>query len=224
MLDHAIVMGGSVAGLLAAAGLAPHCGRVTIVDRDQLPTDGPAAFAARRGVPQGGTVHRLLALGEARMGQLLPGLREELLAAGAALRAEHEPEAPDEAVPDADGSSPLRPGIDEPGTLWLTRPLLEGVLRRRVLALPGVEARQGAVDFDADLARRFAGPRGWPVIPTQAGHDAGILQAAGIPTAMLFVRNPTGVSHSPAERAETADCLAGVEALADVLGDLSGAA
>ena len=145
MLDHAIVMGGSVAGLLAAAGLAPHCGRVTIVDRDQLPTDGPAAFAARRGVPQGGTVHRLLALGEARMGQLLPGLREELLAAGAALRAEHEPEAPDEAVPDADGSSPLRPGIDEPGTLWLTRPLLEGVLRRRVLALPGVEARQGAV-------------------------------------------------------------------------------
>ena len=38
---------------------------------------------------------------------------------------------------------------------------------------------------------------------------------------MLFVRNPTGVSHSPEEHAETADCLAGVEALADVLADLA---
>ena len=36
---------------------------------------------------------------------------------------------------------------------------------------------------------------------------------------MLFVRNPTGVSHSPEEHAETADCLAGVEALADALDD-----
>ena len=38
---------------------------------------------------------------------------------------------------------------------------------------------------------------------------------------MLFVRNPTGVSHSPAEHAETTDCLAGVRALADVLEDLA---
>lgn len=58
-----------------------------------------------------------------------------------------------------------------------------------------------------------------PVLPTGAGHDAGIL-AAALPTAMVFVRNPTGVSHSPAEFAETADCLAGVDALADVLADL----
>jgi N-carbamoyl-L-amino-acid hydrolase len=38
---------------------------------------------------------------------------------------------------------------------------------------------------------------------------------------MLFVRNPTGVSHSPAEHAETADCLAGAEALADALQELA---
>ena len=56
-----------------------------------------------------------------------------------------------------------------------------------------------------------------PVLPTAAGHDAGILSAAGIPTAMLFVRNPTGVSHSPDEHAEMADCLVGVSALADTL-------
>src|SRR5690606_41031597 len=89
-LEHSIVMGGSMAGLLAAAALAPHSARVTIVDRDPLPVDGPDAFAPRRGVPQGGTVHRLLALGEARMEELLPGLREELLAAGAVPRAARE--------------------------------------------------------------------------------------------------------------------------------------
>jgi N-carbamoyl-L-amino-acid hydrolase len=83
------------------------------------------------------------------------------------------------------------------------------------------ESVSAAVAFDADLARRIADPGGWPLLPTQAGHDAGILSAAGIPTAMLFVRNPTGVSHSPAEFAETADCLAGVEALADTLERLS---
>ena len=55
------------------------------------------------------------------------------------------------------------------------------------------------------------------MIPTMAGHDAGVLSAAGIPTAMLFVRNPTGISHNPVEHAETADCLAGVDALADTL-------
>lgn len=59
-----------------------------------------------------------------------------------------------------------------------------------------------------------------PVIATMAGHDAGILAAAGVPTAMMFVRNPTGVSHSPEEHAETVDCLAGVEALADALEEL----
>jgi N-carbamoyl-L-amino-acid hydrolase len=40
---------------------------------------------------------------------------------------------------------------------------------------------------------------------------------------MLFVRNPTGVSHSPAEHAEPGDCAAGVTALAAVLRDLAGA-
>ena len=59
-----------------------------------------------------------------------------------------------------------------------------------------------------------------PVLGTGAGHDAGILSGS-IPTAMLFVRNPTGVSHSPAESAAEDDCLAGVDALADVLEGLA---
>ncbi|GGU33854.1 Zn-dependent hydrolase [Streptomyces lavendofoliae] len=59
-----------------------------------------------------------------------------------------------------------------------------------------------------------------PVLGTGAGHDAGILSAS-VPTAMLFVRNPTGVSHSPAEHAAEDDCVAGVLALADVLEGLA---
>jgi N-carbamoyl-L-amino-acid hydrolase len=84
------------------------------------------------------------------------------------------------------------------------------------------ESVSGEVAFDAALAARLSGLLGdAPVIPTAAGHDAGVLAGAGVRTAMLFVRNPTGVSHSPAEHAEVADCHAGVAALADVLEDLS---
>ncbi|MET9065632.1 allantoate amidohydrolase [Streptosporangium sandarakinum] len=77
------------------------------------------------------------------------------------------------------------------------------------------------VDFDADLRDRLAAVLGGaPALPTGAGHDAGILAAAGVPSAMVFVRNPTGISHSPDEHAETSDCHAGVAALADALEDL----
>ena len=61
---------------------------------------------------------------------------------------------------------------------------------------------------------------GVPVLATGAGHDAGVLATYGVPAAMLFVRNPTGVSHSPAEFAERDDCLAGVDALTRVLQSL----
>lgn len=73
-----------------------------------------------------------------------------------------------------------------------------------------------------ELARILAagGRTPLPVLGTGAGHDAGILSGS-IPTAMLFVRNPTGVSHSPAESAAEDDCVAGVLALADVLEGLA---
>jgi len=81
------------------------------------------------------------------------------------------------------------------------------------------------VEFDAGLRDQMAAvlaARGIkaPVLPTQAGHDAGIL-AARLPTAMIFVRNPTGVSHAPDEHAESSDCEAGVAALAAILEDLA---
>lgn len=63
-----------------------------------------------------------------------------------------------------------------------------------------------------------------PVLATGAGHDAGVLAQAGIPAAMIFVRNPTGVSHAPAEYAEPVDCEAGAAALAGALIRLVGGA
>jgi beta-ureidopropionase / N-carbamoyl-L-amino-acid hydrolase len=82
------------------------------------------------------------------------------------------------------------------------------------------ESVSPVVTFDAGLSGRVAAAArhadaaaAVPQIPTQAGHDAGVL-AAHVPAAMLFVRNPTGVSHSPAEHADEADCVAGVQALA----------
>jgi N-carbamoyl-L-amino-acid hydrolase len=107
-------------------------------------------------------------------------------------------------------------------TAWLdARGPVEDDVRRVVADVGGAagtdpveESWTPSTAFDADLRDRLATLLAAPVLATGAGHDAGILAAAGIPTAMLFVRNPTGVSHSPAEHAEPADCAAGVEALA----------
>ena len=82
------------------------------------------------------------------------------------------------------------------------------------------ESYGGEVLFDPVLRDRVvASLGGAPVMPTGAGHDAGVL-AAVVPTAMLFVRNPTGISHAPEEGATDDDCEAGAVALVAVLKDL----
>ena len=82
------------------------------------------------------------------------------------------------------------------------------------------ESYGDTVYFDTQLRDDIAGALGGvPALPTGAGHDAGIL-AAHVPTAMVFVRNPTGVSHAPEEFAEQADVDAGVKALAATIGHL----
>src|SRR5215213_5526917 len=87
------------------------------------------------------------------------------------------------------------------------------------------ESRTPGVEFDRALTDRLeaclrASGLEPARLPTAAGHDAGALAAAA-PTAMLFVRNPTGTSHSPAETAEVDDCLAGIDALAAVIEELA---
>jgi beta-ureidopropionase / N-carbamoyl-L-amino-acid hydrolase len=101
----------------------------------------------------------------------------------------------------------------------------EAAGRNGLTAELACESRTPGVEFDPDLtARVYACLRGHGLepagLPTAAGHDAGAL-ATSIRTAMLFVRNPTGASHSPAETAELDDCLAGVRALAAVIEELA---
>jgi N-carbamoyl-L-amino-acid hydrolase len=79
------------------------------------------------------------------------------------------------------------------------------------------ESYSGTVHFDAGLTQRISQflPRA-PVLATGAGHDAGVL-AGHVPSGMLFVRNPSGISHSPEEYVVDEDADAGAGALADVL-------
>ena len=82
------------------------------------------------------------------------------------------------------------------------------------------ESFSATTRFDPTLRRSLEEVLpGAPVLDTGAGHDAGVL-ASLIPTAMLFVRNPTGVSHSPAEYTTDLDAELGAERLADVLQQL----
>jgi N-carbamoyl-L-amino-acid hydrolase len=136
------------------------------------------------------------------------------------------------------GRTEVRPGavnaVPNSATGWLdARGPEEEAVRRTVAAVAAVSGAVGGeireeswtplTRFDPELVERVGDvlPRA-PRLSTGAGHDAGILASAGIPAVMIFVRNPTGVSHSPAEHADRDDCLAGVEALAAVLAELAG--
>jgi 2-polyprenyl-6-methoxyphenol hydroxylase-like FAD-dependent oxidoreductase len=150
--DHAIVLGASMAGLLAARALADHYRRVTLVERDIFPeTDAP-----RKGVPQGHHVHALLTRGVEVIEELFPGLIAELVAAGAL-------------VSDTTGSVRwfLAGGYQCQPTsglknLQVSRPRLERHVRRRLLALPNIRAMEGCdvvgLEMDA-VGGRVAGVR-----------------------------------------------------------------
>src|SRR5918997_149602 len=126
------VLGASLAGLFAAAATASRGVETIILERDRL----PVAPEPRKGVPQGRQAHLLLHRGLLSAAELLPGLREDLIASGAAV---------------FDGGT--MPLLGEYGWMptWLrsfeivsvTRPLLEHVVRQHVQALPGVEVVQG---------------------------------------------------------------------------------
>lgn len=78
-LDHAVVVGSGLAGVLTAAVLARYAGHVTVVDRDELPA-GPSL---RKGVPQAHHAHLLMGGGALAIEELLPGALAELYLAGA---------------------------------------------------------------------------------------------------------------------------------------------
>jgi 2-polyprenyl-6-methoxyphenol hydroxylase-like FAD-dependent oxidoreductase len=126
--QHAIVVGASIAGLLAARILSDHFSQVTVVDRDTLPD----TIEPRRGTPQAYHVHVLLRRGLLILEQLFPGLEQELARYGAPLVDWTE----DLAWYTPAGWGPRFPSGFT--TRTCSRPLLETIIRRRVTALPNV--------------------------------------------------------------------------------------
>ena len=132
--ERAVVLGGSMAGLLAARVLSDHFEQVTIVERDELPEGGEH----RPGVPQARHTHGMLACGARIVERLLPGITGELV--------------PPEAPPGADALSMgrwfnngvfaarTRSGLEGFG---VTRPVLEAAVRRRVRAIANVALLDG---------------------------------------------------------------------------------
>jgi 2-polyprenyl-6-methoxyphenol hydroxylase-like FAD-dependent oxidoreductase len=130
--DHAVVLGGSIAGLFAARVLAETYHSVTIVERDQLALDGH-----RRGVPQSHHVHALLARGRVVAEELFPGLTSELTDAGGISG-----DILENVRRYFQGRVLPRARVGHTA-VSASRPLIEGVLRRRVLSLPNVSVVDG---------------------------------------------------------------------------------
>lgn len=149
MNTRAIVAGGSIAGLAAAAAIRPFYDEVVVVEQDVL-EDGPAL---RRGVPQACFVHSLLERGRRELETLFPGLTDEMLAAGvpvldfgsdvAALRA----------------SGWIRPAPLGLRTLWPSRPLLEATVRRLCRARYDIRFVTPATVAAIDVDRSRSTPR-----------------------------------------------------------------
>lgn len=131
--EHAVVVGASMAGLAAAAALAPHFDRVTVLDRDAL----PAEPATRRAVPQGRHAHGFQPGGLEALEELLPGLTEELVAGGA------RPGDIGEQMSWFIGGGTLAKAPTGSRAVGVSRPYLEHVVRRRVTSLPHVKIRDG---------------------------------------------------------------------------------
>ena len=144
---HAVVLGGSIAGLGTARALSNHFDRVTVVERDELP-DGPAL---RKGVPQAAHAHGVLASGYRVLDAYFPGLMDDLVSGGA-LRGD----VTGDCLWYQFGQWKLRADCGL-GGIAVSRPALEAAVRRRVRELPKVTLLTGhdveAPVFDAARSR-----------------------------------------------------------------------
>ena len=177
--ERAIVLGASMAGLLAARVLSEFYGTVTLVERDVL----PEAPAHRRGVPQGRHMHALLSSGSHALGQLFPGLLDELVAAGANVLDEG----------DLSRASMRTRGHElnrsttftDPASVVVylaSRPFLESHVRRRVRAIANVTILDGH-DVVAPVAAHPHQITGARVVNRNTGHET-VLDAELVVDAM----------------------------------------
>jgi hypothetical protein len=127
--EHAVVVGGSMAGMLAARVLSDHFEWVTIVEEDRY----PSSVGTRAGVPQSRHLHALLLRGLQIVTRLFPGIDKELVAAGA---------VPVDVARDfawytsAGWAVNFDSGME---MLSFTRELLDWHIRQRVAALPNIQ-------------------------------------------------------------------------------------
>ncbi len=143
---HAVVVGGSMAGMLAARVLSDHFSRVTLLERDLFP-DKPGP---RKGLPQSHHLHILLMRGQVILEHFFPGLMDELEQAGM-HRLDHGWDIP--WLTPAGWGVPVRSGIS---LVIGTRDLLDWIIRRRVRAL--------------DQVRLLDGVETTGLLPTSDGH------------------------------------------------------
>ncbi len=129
----AVVIGGGLAGLLAAWALREHAREVVVVERDHYP-DGPEF---RAGVPQGRHAHLLLEGGHRALDELMPGIRAELLRSGATrVLMPH-------GLRWLSSAGWMREFESDTGFLSCTRPLLDDAVLRRVRADPRITLLEG---------------------------------------------------------------------------------
>ena len=127
--QHAVVLGGSLTGLLAARVLADHFERVTLIERDAYPENSEA----RRGIPQANHVHGLLVRGRQILEEFFPGLQDEMIAAGAPVV---------DMANEIAWFTPAGWGVRFPSDLKVlafTRPMLDLYVRRHLARNPRVE-------------------------------------------------------------------------------------
>ncbi len=131
--SHALIIGGSLAGLLAARVLAKHFERVTIIERDFYP-EKPTP---RPGIPQSRHLHILLNQGKIILEQLFPGLQNELVAAGVPIL---DPKSIAWFSP-AGWAPQFTPDLND--LIMFSRDLLDWVIRRRLAENTNVHFQEG---------------------------------------------------------------------------------
>ena len=173
-LGHAVVLGGSIAGLLAARVLARSFETVTLVERDRLAHEPEP----RKGVPQGRHIHALLIRGEQILARMFPDLVPELESLGAARVFSQD------VAMHAFGSWKVRSRFGGGySALCFSRPLLEWQIARRVAALPnvrvadetdvlGVSASGDRSRIEGAVIRRRSGDRGEETLSADLVVDA----------------------------------------------------
>jgi 2-polyprenyl-6-methoxyphenol hydroxylase-like FAD-dependent oxidoreductase len=197
--NHAVVLGASMAGLLAARALSEFFDAVTVVERDPLPDIPPDTAAARRGVPQGRHLHGLLARGAQVLEELFPGILDELILDGA-----HYLDGQDlsQLHYDIGGHLMVRDGSATSVTAYLaTRPFLEEHVRTRLRTIPNVTLLD-----ERDIVELTATPdhhrvTGTRVVNRRSGEDATLSADLVVDATGRAARTPTWLNELGYDRA-----------------------